>query len=176
MLETPTRGRYSRERYLVFEPEPVYMILVYGCIAGGLGFLAIGYHSWIPAAVALSGIWAHFSVVRMRFDLRNRTYIRQQGPGFIPRRWRGSIDDLDAVVVIAEPSVTSSTVRYHLVLHWKQGRAPLMVLETQVMPMPPHLQMGGQALVARANQFGQSLKLPVYDNTHFPSKCPIPVF
>lgn len=176
MLETPTRGRYSRERYLIFEPEPIYMALVYACIFGGLAFFAYS-QSWIPLAVAAAGIWGHFSVVRMRFDLRNRTYVRQQGPGLIPRRWRGSIDELDALVVVAEPGFSGGGVKYHLVLHWKQGRAPLMVLETVVSSAPPHqLQVGGVGLVRRTNQFGQSLRLPVYDNTHFPSPCPVPVF
>ncbi len=184
MLETPTRGRFLKEeRFLVFEPDTVYLTLVYGCIGGGgVGFLfGTVTGSWwfqmVGIMVLLAGIWANLSLVRIRFDLKNRTYKRRQGPGFIPRLWQGSLDELDALVVLAEPSAFApGSVRYHLVLHWKQHRAPLMVLESEVRISPGNLQMGGQFEVARATKFGSSMKIPVYDNTHFPSACPVTVW
>ncbi len=184
MLETPTRGRFLKEeRFLVFEPEPMYLTLVYLCIGCGgtsflygiverdMGFLLIGL------AVCLSGIWANLSLVRIRFDLKSRTYRRRQGPGLIPRLWQGSIDEIDAVVVIAETSIIApGSYRYHLVLHWKQNRAPLMVLESEVRVGPGGPQSGGQTLVAKATKIAKSMNIAVYDNTHYLSPCPITVW
>lgn len=184
MLETPTRGRYHREeKFLVFEPEPMYLTLVYACIGCGGAAVLYGlgtgqlYFSFVGGMVLFAGLWANLSLIRIRFDVKNRTYRRRQGPGFIPRLWQGSVDELDALVVLAEPSMVSpGAVRYHLVLHWKQHRAPLMVLESEVRVPGGTLQMGGQYLVAKATKYGDSLKLPVYDNTHFASPCPVTVF
>ena len=184
MLETPISGRYAREeRYLTFEPALPYMALVYGCVYAG-GFFALSaviggsYQAAILwGAVCLAGIWAHLSVPRIRFDTKTRQYRRRQGPGFIPRLWTGPTTDLDAIVVIAEPSVLNrSSVNYYVVLNWKQQRAPLMVIEKQTILSSGHLQMDGRGMVAKAVKYGQSLGVPVYDNTHFPSPCPIPVF
>ncbi len=184
MLETPISGRYAREeRYLTFEPALPYMALVYGCIWGGgvfcLSTLLGGSFPAMPlwGAVCLAGVWAHFSVPRIRFDNKTKQYRRRQGPGFIPRLWAGPTTELDALVVLAEPSLLSrSVVNYYIVLHWKQQRAPLMVLEKQTVTSTGHLQMDGRGMVARAIKYGQSIGVPVYDNTHFPSPCPVPVF
>lgn len=184
MLETPTRGRfYKEERFLVFEPEPMYLTLVFACIGcGGAAALfgLVARDSWflfVGIAVFLSGLWANLSLVRIRFDLKNRTYRRRQGPGLIPRLWQGSIDELDALVVVAEASVISpGSFRYHLVLHWKQHRAPLMVLESEMRVSMGGPQQGGQLLVSKATKYAMSMRLPIYDNTHYVSACPIPVW
>lgn len=181
MLETPITGRYTREeKQLIFEPYAPYMGLVYACIGGGALFFLIGGNEIVKftgAAVALAGTWAYFSVVRIVFDLRSKMYRRRQGPGFIPRLWQGQIAELDALVVIAEPSMVSpGVVRYHLVLHWKQRRAPLMVLESVPIRSTGNLHLDGRGMVAKAMRYGQSLGVPVYDNTHFASPCPVPVF
>jgi hypothetical protein len=184
MLETPTAGRfYKEDRFLVFEPPQVYMSLVYGCIGGGAiafvygHFFAGWWWQMVGAMVCLAGLWANVSLVRIRFDMKNRTYRRRQGPGFIPRLWQGSFDELDALVVLAEPSVAQSgAVRYHMVLHWKPGRAPLMVLESEMRFSYGDLRAGGQSMLAKANRVSVAMRLPLYDNTHFPSKCPISVF
>ncbi len=184
MLETPTRGQFLKEeRFLVFEPEPTYLTLVYLCIGcggaaflfglaeGDMGFLLIGL------AVCLSGLWANLSLVRIRFDLKSRTYRRRQGPGLIPRLWQGSIDELDALVVVAEASlIAPGSFRYHLVLHWKQNLAPLMVLESEVRLAPGGPQAGGQPLVAKTTKYARSMKIAVYDNTHTLSSCPVTVW
>lgn len=184
MLETPTRGRfYKEERFLVFEPEPLYLTLVFACIGCGgaaalFGFVAQDFQFlWIGIAVFLSGMWANLSLVRIRFDLKARTYRRRQGPGLIPRLWQGSVDELDALVVIAETSlIAPGSYRYHLVLHWKQHRAPLMVLESEIRPSIGGPQQGGQLLVSKATKYAASMQLPVYDNTHYVSACPVSVF
>ena len=185
MLETPTRGRFFKEeRFLVFEPEPTYLTLVYLCIGcGGVGFtygLLVMQDYGIAIlclAVFLSGLWANLSLVRIRFDIRNRTYRRRQGPGLIPRLWTGSIDELDALVVVAEPSlIAPGSARYHLVLHWKNNRAPIMVLESEIRVSPGNLQYGGQHLVAKATKYSSSMKIAVYDNTHYASACPVTVW
>ena len=159
------------------------MALVYGCIWGG-GFFAVSallggstLALLLWGAVCLSGIWAHFSVPRIRIDVKTKQYRRRQGPGFIPRLWAGPTSDLDAIVVLAEPSLLNrSSTNYYIVLHWKQQRAPLMVLEKQTVISTGHLQMDGRGVVAKAVKYGQSIAVPVYDNTHFPSPCPVPVF
>ena len=161
----------------------MYLTLVYLCIwCGGaaflfglverdMGFLLIGL------AVCLSGIWANLSLVRIRFDLKSRTYRRRQGPGLVPRLWQGSIDELDALVVIAEASlIAPGSFRYHLVLHWKHNRAPLMVLESEVRLAPGGPQSGGQQLVAKTTKYARSMKIAVYDNTNTLSACPITVW
>lgn len=184
MLETPTVGRYYREdRFIVFEPPIEYMGLVYACVYGGPLATLYGVFTqslwfvWVGAAVCLSGLWANLSVVRIRFDVRNRTYRRRQGPGLIPRLWQGSVDELDAIVVIAEPSATlAGSVNYYMVLHWKNGRAPLMVLEKETRYSAGDLRSGAQAMLIKANRVSQSLRIPLYDNSHFPSPCPVSVF
>jgi hypothetical protein len=184
MLETPTVGKFLREdRFVVFEPPVEYLSLVYGCMAlGGVGCLyGFTREDWFyqvfGGAVFLAGLWANLSLVRIRFDLKNRTYRRRQGPGLIPRLWQGSLDDIDAVVVISEPSVAQpGAVRYHMVMHWKQGRAPIMVLESALYFSGGVLQSGAGPMLQKANRFCVAARIPLYDNTAFPSKCPIPIF
>jgi hypothetical protein len=184
MLETPTRGRfYKEERFLVFEPEPMYLTLVYACIGcGGVSFFfgLVERDMWfllVGLAVLLSGLWANLSLVRIRFDLKSMTYRRRQGPGLVPRLWHGTVDELDALVVVAEPSlIAPGSFRYHLVLHWKEHRAPLMVLESELRASPGGPQMGGQYLVAKATRYASSMKIPVYDNSHYLSPCPVTVW
>jgi hypothetical protein len=185
MLETPTFGRfYKEERFLVFEPPKPYFILVYGCIAlGGLGILygmftsGAWWFSFVGLMVLCAGIWANFSLVRIRFDIKNRTYKRRQGPGFIPRLWQGTFDEIDAIVVLAEPAISHpGAVRYHMVMHWKPGRAPLMVLESELYFSGGHLQAGAGPMLAKAAKVSQTMRLPMFDNTHFASRCPVSVF
>lgn len=185
MLETPTRGRYLKEeKFLVFEADNLYLGLVYACIGGGAVGVLYGLFegsSWFVftfLAVCLAGIWANLSLIRIRFDFKTKMYRRRQGPGFIPKLWQGSISDLDALQVVASPSlVTPGAVNYHLILHWKERRAPLMVLETETrVPYGGSIQSGAQPLLARAMKFGSSLGIPVYDNTQQLGVCPVPIW
>jgi hypothetical protein len=183
MLETPTWGKfYKEERFLVFEPGIQYLALVYLCLGGGSLAVLYGlfrfdpYYFFVGGMVAAAGFWANLSLVRIRFDLRSRLFRRRQGPGLIPRLWAGSIDELDALVVLAENSTNLGHVRYHLVLHWKSHRAPLMVLETDPRVIQ-HDHGGQQPLVlVRALKYSKALGLPLYDNTQFMSPCPVPIF
>ena len=161
----------------------MYLTLVYVCIGCGAASAGFGVvvrdfqFLWIGLAVFLSGMWANLSLVRIRFDLKSRTYKRRQGPGLIPRLWQGSVDELDALVVIAETSlIAPGAFRYHLVLHWKQNKAPLMVLESEVRASMGGPQHGAQLLVSKATKYATSMKIPVYDNSHFVSPCPITVW
>ncbi|MBI1334659.1 MAG: hypothetical protein JST12_08285 [Armatimonadetes bacterium] len=184
MLETPTRGRFLKEeRFLVFEPDRLYMGLVYACIGGGALMMVYGvvtFNTWflsVGLMVFLAGIWANLSLVRIRFDLKNRTYRRRQGPGFVPRLWQGTLDEIDALVVVASPSLMApGAANYHLVLHWKQGRAPLMVLETETRLPAGSIQMGGQPTVARAAKFASAMRIPIYDNTQQMSAHPVTIW
>ena len=88
-----------------------------------------------------------------------------------------AVDELDALVVVAEQSmIAPGSFRYHLVLHWKQHRAPLMVLESEVRVSLGGPQMGGQLLVAKATKYARAMSLPVYDNTHMIGSCPVTVW
>jgi len=124
--------------------------------------------------------WAYLSLVRISFDLKNGTYWRRQGPGFLPRMMNGKVTDLDAMVLIAEPNAAlTGGVTYHLVLHWKpQLRVPLMVVqnETRSLRAGEPLQAGGVQLMQLGVQYAQALGIPFYDNSHFPSKCPVAMF
>jgi hypothetical protein len=173
MLETPTFGRYTREeKQLIFEPAKEYMSLVYFCLGGGIfGFFSGIFKQetgvlLVSIMVFLAGVWAHFSVVRITFDVSAKSYRRRQGPGFIPRLWKGNFNELDALVVIAEHSVTG--IKFHLVLHWKNNRAPLMVLESDTG--------NAQNLLSKSYRFSKSIGVTLYDNTQFPSPCPVPIF
>lgn len=183
MLETPTWGKfYKEERFLVFEPGIQYLALVYLCLIGGPlaaiygKFQGDSWYQFVGLMVGGAGFWANLSLVRIRFDLKSRLFRRRQGPGFIPKLWVGSIDELDALVILAENSVNSGGTRYHLVLHWKNQRAPLMVLETDTRMLYQDNQGPKPLILSRAIKYSKALNLPLYDNSHFVSPCPVPIF
>lgn len=175
MLETPTFGKYGREeRTLTFEAATPYIAFVY---------LTLLFGSWLALtsflnqhqvyfltglAVILAAIWANLSMTRIRFDLKTRSYRRRQGPGIIGQKlWTGSIDEIDAIVVLREDSMKGT--RFHIVIYWKQQRCPLMALESEFTGNPSRI-------FAKAQRYSASLQLPLYDNTSFASPNPIPVF
>ena len=197
MLETPLYGRFGKEkRRLVFGPTKIYDTFVNAtAIGGGVLFLCsfrggleefwMGLDStWcfcIGGLVLGAAAWAYLSLVRISFDLKNGTYWRRQGPGFLPKMMTGKVADLDAMVLIAEPNaaLTAGGVTYHLVLHWKPHlRIPLMVVQNDTRSMRPGepLQLGGAPLMQLGVQYAQALGIPFYDNSHFPSKCPVAMF
>ncbi len=196
MLETPLYGRFGKEnRRLVFGPTQAYDVLVNGTAIAGAGLILAGFSGGLPALfpinldggwclftgamVAGASAWAYLSLVRISFDLKNGTYWRRQGPGFLPRMTTGKVSDLDALVLLAEPnSGINGGVTYHLVLHWKQGRQPLMVVQQDTRSMRPGepLQAGGVQLMNLGVQYAKALGIPFYDNSHFPSRCPVPIF
>jgi len=173
-----------------------YQVLVKGTVGlgafmtlYGLGSAVFGYEvayfyqQWwlmIGALVVMAGILAALSLQSITFDLKERFYRRRQGPGFLPRGTHGSLNDLDAVVLLAEPNSRMITggVTYHLVLHWKNNKEPLMVLQQdtrQVAPGQP-LNYAATQLLNQGMAYARALNLPFYDNSHFPSKCPVTVW
>jgi len=196
MLETPLYGRFGKEnRRLVFGPTQTYDLLVNATsAAGGLLFLMSfreggltefwpGFsRDWcffVGLMVLGASLWAYLSLVRISFDLKNGTYWRRQGPGFLPRMSSGKLEDLEALVMLAEPnSGVNGGVTYHLVLHWKPGKQPLMVVQqdSRSLRNGEPLQAGGVQLMQAGLQYAKALGIPLYDNSHFASRCPVPIF
>ncbi len=196
MLETPLYGRFIGEnKKLVFGPVGPYTALVRACVIGGCLVTAVGvfapplgvelpiYDAWwvgLGVAVALAGIAVAFSLQSVVFDLRERIYRRRQGPGLIPKTTRGRVSDLDAVVLIAEPNslIFGGGVTYHLVLHWKGQREPVLVLQQDTRPLPAGQPMNAATgpLHQRGMQYARALGVPFYDNSHFPSPNPFPIW
>ena len=195
MIETPLFGRfYGENKRLVFAPPVPYQALVKGCLYGGpamvvFGFIeaAVGDGPLYPAwwqftglAVALAGVAALFSIAGISFNLGERHYSRRQGPGMFVSLRRGQVSELDAIVLIAEPNsrMMPNGVTYHLVLHWKGQTQPIMVLQSDSRMLPPGqpLQLGAQQLLAQGLRYAQAIGIPFFDNSHFASKCPVPIW
>ncbi|RYG25993.1 hypothetical protein EON82_04995 [bacterium] len=194
MLETPLYGRFSNEdRMLVFSAPTAYHALIRFCVVGGslsalYGLLAIGgilevaafYPQWwfyTGLAVALAGVLAAYSLVMIRFDIKQGAYRRREGAQAFGATTAGLLSDLDALVLIAEPNsrMTPHGVTYHLVLHWKGNKEPPMVIQQDTRSLPPGqpLNIWAQPLRDRGIKYAQALKVPFYDNAHFASACPV---
>ena len=120
VLETPLFGKFANEdRILVFSAPTAYHALIRACVIGGAlgtlyGFLASSgiveaplYPTWwvfTGAAVALAGVFAAYSLVMIRFDVKGGQYRRREGGGAFGVTTVGTLTDLDAVVLIAEPN------------------------------------------------------------------------
>jgi len=194
-LETPLSGRFFGEnKLLVFAPPLWYDALVLVCFLGGPAFaiyslmnggLQIGNAPmlgfFIGAMVTIAGAWAAFSNERMWCDLRRRTYWRREGQGLSKTTYRGSLDDLDAVVLMTEewPALlgNSRPVIYRLVLHWRAGVQPLMVVEVERHVVPCHEPMNSRAglLLHKGSRYAHALGVTFYDNSYYHSPCPVPV-
>jgi hypothetical protein len=192
MIETPIVGRFEGEnRRLIFGPPVAYHRLVQG--VGAIGSLMI-VRPFLPLELPLWPGWWHFvgflvlgasvlaaySLQLIVFDLKERTYRRRQGPGLFPRTSHGKFSDLDAVVVVSEVRAPlGSSVTYHAVLHWKPDRRePILVLhqDTRVLRGGEPLNAQSAIILQHAHRYAQALSLPTYDNTHFPSPCPVPLW
>jgi hypothetical protein len=192
MLETPLYGKFYREdTKLVFAAPLPYHVLVRLCIGGGTLMCVYGllspytpiYPVWwmvVGLLVIVAGVLAALSLQSVTFDLRERFYVRRQGPGLFPKMMRGPLSDLDAIVLIAEPDplMIHRGVTYHLVLHWKGQRQPPMVLQqdTRQVPQGQPMNIASQQLLMRGVRYSKALGLPFYDNSHFASKCPVAVW
>ena len=199
MLETPLFGRfYGEGRRLVFAAPTIYHGLIRATVIVGAGMVLIGLTgdqmgfsaTWwllVGTLLVLAGIAAAFSLTSISFDLKEKVYRRRQGPGLFPKLSVGSISQLDAIVLLSEPNsrLLPGGVTYHLVLHWKVrpetgGRPgePLMVLQSdsrQLVPGQP-LNISAQQLLQLGYQYSQALGIQFYDNSHFASKCPVPIW
>ena len=199
MLETPLSGRFVGEnRKLVFAPPPAYDYLVYGCLgAGAVGVLVMGLQRFgitVPVLgffapffvmAGLAGLWAQLSLHRIVFDLKERTYVRRDGPGFFKTARRGRIDDIEAITLLAEtPMVMAAiagagtAVTYRLVAHWKGMAQPIMVLQTDSRHITPGapLNAGAGPIYHLGARYAQALGLPFFDQAHVSTPCPVPVF
>lgn len=181
-LETPIVGRFYRESTrLIFAPPVWYDALVLACIVGGVGVMAwcfMGGESWwffIAILVAIAGFWGALSNERMSCDLRKRTYARLEGQRLFKRVTRGSLDELDAVVLTAEEAPLQLSVIYRLVIHWKHQRHPLLIVDRERVAAVPGMPLnyGAQNILQRGARYAQALGLPFYDNSHIRGRAPI---
>jgi hypothetical protein len=133
----------------------------------------------VGIAVAIAGVVAVYSMQIVVFDIRERTYRLRQGSGALLSTVRGSLSELDAIVLIAEPNsnLVRGGVTYHLVLHWKGQRRQPMVLqqETRVVGAGLPLNAANATLLQAGSKYAAALSLPFYDNSHFPSANPVPI-
>jgi hypothetical protein len=139
------------------------------------------YPAWwtaVGASVMVAGVGAALSLQTIAFDLRERIYRRRQGPGFFPRFTRGRLDDLDAIVVLAEHNAGAipPSVTYHVVLHWKAGKEPIIVLQKDTRFLSSGQPLNAQAgpIIQLAGRYAQALGIKFFDNTYFSSVCPVP--
>ena len=195
MIETPLFGRFLGEnKRLVFAAPAPYQALVKGCIYGGTGMVLFGFLTaavgggplypgwWVGTGtcVVLAGLLAAFSLTSIAFNLGERHYRRRQGPGTFVKTRLGSFKELDAIVLISEinPKIGTGGVTYHLVLHWKGQAQPIMVLQSDTRVLPPGqpLNIGAQHLLAQGLKYAQAIGIPFFDNSHFASPCPVPIW
>jgi hypothetical protein len=176
----------------MFAPPRWYDFLVIVCVVGGLLLSALAFIFglplfiigpevlwWAALLVVFAGLWAALSSERMICDLRNRTYMRLEGQAIGKRITRGSLHELDALVLLTEESPVGigRTVIYRLVLHWKGQRLPLMVVEREerTIGSGQPLSVAAGPILERGVRFAQALAVPFYDNSHFRSPPPVPV-
>lgn len=190
-LETPLRGRFWGEnKRLLFAPPIWYDWFVIVVVAAGVLMAFFGYfvpilpglfpNWWLftGLAVAAAGVLGYLSSERMTIDIRQRTYTRREGSGVLKRVTKGSLNDIDALVLQASESLTPSllgrSVVYRLVLFWKNGREPLLVCEqfAAAIPVGAAINAGAGLMLQKGHRYAQEMKLPFYDNSHFHSADP----
>lgn len=185
-LETPLKGRFRREgTRLSFAPPLWYDILVVACVAGApligvLGSERLGLVAWGTAlAVLFAGIWGALSSERMACDLRSRTYARLEGQGIGKRLTRGSLEELDAVVLVVQElplqSLGGATMVYRLVLHWRGAACPPLVIGRRVVNVArgTPLQARAGPLFALGQHYAAALGVRFFDNSSFLSPAPL---
>lgn len=185
MLETPLFGRFLGEnKYLIFAPAQEYLVLVGGCVLGGLAGGAWGaferstYFTGLGLAIFGAGIWGALSLQWISFNLRERVYTRRQGPGVFPRTTRGSLKDLEAIFLLAEERLLlGRQVTYRLLLQWRERKEPPMVLQQDYRAIPPGqpLNFAAGPLYQLGIKAAESLQIPLVDQAHFPSPSPVPL-
>ena len=187
-LETTMLGPFwGEDKRLFFAPPQWYQLLVFGCLTGGMlfglamffswqwmPFRAIGV--WLCPSLFLAGLWALLSMEYIAFDLRARTYFRREGGGLLKKTRRGSLVDLDAVVLYCQnyPLGSGRIVIYRIVIHWKNSVVPLLVTEREqaTIQSGEPLNQGAGGIAQRAQRYAASLGVPFYDNSHFHSVAP----
>lgn len=192
-LETPLSGRFLKEnRILFFGPPPAYLQLCWATLGVGGLFVLYGlflqvtqsgssfYFGWVGLMLLAAGCWAFGSLQRITFDLRTKTYRRWHGPGFLPRLYTGALENLHYISLMAEdrPFPTGRHVTYRLVLHWKNPREPIMVVQQQTMPIPSGalINFGVRDIGAMGWEYARALGVNWSDQSDRSQPCPIPVF
>lgn len=188
MLETRLYGYFlGEDRRLAFLPARPYLVLIGGVFAAALISLLnvftmmIGFHSppwWALVGIMLmgAGVLAVLSLRTVWFDLREGRYLIRQGGSLFPRSFSGPITNFDALVLIAERR--ASAVNYHLVLHFRgQIEAPIVLQsDSRALPHGTPLNAGAGPMLHQGDRYARALKIPFYDNSHFPSANPTPLF
>lgn len=195
-LETPLLGRiYGENKRLTFAPPYWYDALVVACVFGGFfallgafGLVHIGIFNgyeeilqFAGFAVMLAGIWGAASNERMACDLRNGTYARLEGQGFRKRVTRGSLSELQAIVLMSQeipiPVLGGRPVVYRLVLYWKHSKEPLLIIgrDERQVPMGQPLNAGAGPIAYNGQRYAQALGIPFYDNSYMNSAGPLSV-
>lgn len=189
MIETPIVARILGEgRRLVVGPPAIYhrFVQAVGITGGAMalaGLLQLPLPLWpgwwfvTGTAVGLAAVAAAYALQLVVFELKEKVYRRRQGPGLWLRRSAGKLSDLDAVVVIAEPTTRGVMphVTYHVVLHWKPGSSePVLVMHQDTRLLLPGAPLNQHAapILALGARYAQALEVKFFDNTYFPSKNP----
>lgn len=193
-LEPPLFARLTREnRRLVIAPPVWYDRLVQICFIGGLifGYLGLSHNRLIPPdffewsqyvgfAVAIAGVLAMVSNERMTCNLTHRTYSRLEGQGIFRKIVNGSLQELEALVLMATPTPyptdVGRAVDYRLVLYWKGHKEPIFVVEFHRAPWPSHMPINGNAgfLYQQGVQLSKVLGVPFVDRSMVPAPVPLP--
>lgn len=189
-LETPTVTRFAGENKRIIAGPPLpYVWFVHGTLLTGFGIL-VNMFGFVPSPGPLwclmvglmvvgAGVIAELSLDQAVFDLRERRYRRRTGGDYFGHGiGYGSLDELDAVQVIAETTaigqIRQPGVTYHVILHWKRAARPALILhqDTRKLPVGARQQEQATFVLSHAQRIANALKVPLYDNTHYPSPNP----
>jgi len=188
MLETRLFGYFlGEDRRLAFLPARPYLFLIGAVFVAAaiallnVGTMMIAFHSppwWalVGAMLLGAGAMAVLSLRTVWFDLREGRYLIRQGGSLLPRSYTGPISNFDALVLIAERR--GAKVNYHLVLHFRGQVEPPIVLQSdsRLLPHATPLNAAAGPILHQGQRYARALKLPFYDNSHFPSANPMPLF
>lgn len=166
---------------MVFAPPYWYDGLVIACFVGGTVIFFIGgFMSFIGFLVFCAAIWAVLSNERIACNMALGTYARMEGQGLVKRFVKGSLRDLDALVLITEdvpvPVMGPRTVIYRLVLHWKGSALPPLVVEREMRSISGGGPLNAAAglILSRGQRYARALGIPFYDNSYYASPSPLP--
>jgi len=190
-LETPLVGRFWGEnKRLIIAPPIWYDTFVILVVLVGLWMLGVGlfgtpsfqdgtWFTWVGTAVFAAGILGALSSERMVMDLRQRTYWRREGQGPFKRFTRGSLNEIDAIVLQAGESLTPTlggrTVIYRICFFWKGNKEPVFIADRDRVVLPMGSMMNAKAgpLLQRASRYSKEAQIPVFDNSYFSSPDPL---
>ncbi len=177
---------------MVFAPPLWYDLLVVATLAAGALLVVDAFvrreapvlrvtsiTALTGVAVVFAGAWGALSNERMACDVRAGTYARLEGQGFAKQVTRGSLSELDALVLLTEVTPALSglgrSVLYRLVLYWKGSKEPLLIVECESRNIPAGaaINVGAGNLLAKGARIAKLLGIRFYDNSYFASPCPL---